>query len=377
MYLTSLLEVSVLDHDMFGRASDDLIGTTRIDLEDRVFSPTWQGMQVAPTPVEWRPLYAPLSKHPQGQLEMWVDVLTPEQAAASPMFDIAPPPEQQWELRLIVWKAADMPDDADLSELCDAYVTAKLNDGKPMSTDTHFRAQKGKASWNYRLKFPLTMDSFLRDQRVQLQLWDKDVGLNDMLGGATLSLDKWLRRVYRRKRFAPTYWPVEEGELVEMIVYKDRLPQLMYKEDFSVENLAEKVSEFAETLLEKDALIAGPPDPDLEAAKFWLTLRDSDGEARGRLLLSMELVPAELLETRAAGHGRAEPNAHPFLPKPTGRIKFSLNPFRMCYRLLGPKLCKRMGGMCCCALCIVFTVLFVYYVLPVIVGTSIANLFTG
>ena len=57
----SLLEVSVLDHDMFGRASDDLIGTTRIDLEDRVFSPTWQGMQVAPTPVEWRPLYAPIS----------------------------------------------------------------------------------------------------------------------------------------------------------------------------------------------------------------------------------------------------------------------------------------------------------------------------
>ena len=103
----SLLEVSVLDHDMFGRASDDLIGTTRIDLEDRVFSPTWQGMQVAPTPVEGRPLYA-LSKHPQGQLEMWVDVLTPEQAAASPMF-IAPPPEQ-WE-RADLWKAADMPDD--------------------------------------------------------------------------------------------------------------------------------------------------------------------------------------------------------------------------------------------------------------------------
>ena len=75
----------------------------------------------------------------------------------------------------------------------------------------------------------------------------------------------------------------EEGELVEMIVYKSRLPQLVYKEDFSVENLAEKVSEFAETLLEKDALLAGPPDPDLEAAKFWLTLRDSDGEARGRL----------------------------------------------------------------------------------------------
>ena len=111
------------------------------------------------------------------------------------------------------------------------------------------------------------MDSFLRDQRVQLQL-GKDVGLNDMLGGATLSLDKWLRRVYRRKRFAPTYWPVEEGELVEMIVYKSWLPQLVYKEDFSVENGGEGVGAKAETLLEKDALLAGPPDPDLEAAKL-------------------------------------------------------------------------------------------------------------
>ena len=40
-------------------------------------------------------------------------------------------------------------------------------------------------------------------------------------------------------------------------------------------------------------------------------------------------------------------------------------------------LCKRLGGVCCCAFCIVFTALFIYYVLPVIVGTSIANLFTG
>ena len=71
-----------------------------------------------------------------------------------------------------------------------------------------------------------------------------------------------------------------------------------------------------------------------------------------------------VLRSRPAGDGRKEPNANPTLPKPTGRLKFTLNPFAMLFRLLGPKLCKRLAGVVCLAV----LVLLLYYVIPVFIG---------
>ena len=87
----------------------------------------------------------------------------------------------------------------------------------------------------------------------------------------------------------------------------------------------------------------------------------------GRVQVSIELVPLPMVEIYAAGPGRKEPNQNPVLPKPMGRIAFSLNPCRMLvsdarcgagtdllrahqpicphsartqYDILGPSLCK-------------------------------------
>lgn len=46
-------------------AVDDVIGATEIDLEDRVFSTTWQNNYAFRPPVEWRALYKPPSTTPQ------------------------------------------------------------------------------------------------------------------------------------------------------------------------------------------------------------------------------------------------------------------------------------------------------------------------
>ena len=51
----------------------------------------------------------------------------------------------------------------------------------------------------------------------------------------------------------------------------------------------------------------------------------------GAMLVSMELVPEDLVKSFAAGKGRSAPNA---LPAPTGRISLSLNPFRMIYQIM-------------------------------------------
>ena len=84
------------------------------------------------------------------------------------------------------------------------------------------------------------------------------------------------------------------------------------------------------------------------------------------------------LHARApAGRGRGEPNTNPTLPKPVGRLKFSLNPFRMLARLIGPKYCRRLQRLCCGTICLVVAVLLIYYMLPVIMSNIITAPITG
>lgn len=102
------------------------------------------------------------------------------------------------------------------------------------------------------------------------------------------------------------------------------------------------------------------------------------GVWQGEVLISVEIIPKEKAEKKKAGLGRKEPNQHPFLPKPTGRMKFvrpaacvtrpqlcltrpflrllllvllqSLNPLYVFNECLGPALCKKF---CCCLACLV------------------------
>lgn len=70
-------------------------------------------------------------------------------------------------------------------------------------------------------------------------------------------------------------------------------------------------------------------------------------EKMGRFLVSIECMPAALAEKIPAGFGRSEPNSNPILPAPTGRLKFTLNPFAMLSQFLGGGLVFKL---CCCIL---------------------------
>ena len=65
------------------------------------------------------------------------------------------------------------------------------------------------------------------------------------------------------------------------------------------------------------------------------------------------------------------------LPKPTGRIKFTLNPCVMLEQLIGPRWCRRLGAAVCCFLCCLIFVLLLYYMVPVIVANIITSPITG
>ena len=60
------------------------------------------------------------------------------------------------------------------------------------------------------------------------------------------------------------------------------------------------------------------------------------------MLISLELLPKEAADAQPVGVGRNQPNQNPYLPPPTGRMKFSFNPCTLAVSLLGRKGCFKV-----------------------------------
>lgn len=203
----SQLEIAVWDHDL---VLDELIGTTTIDLEDRWFHKEWQAMgQDHPKlhevgcikPIEYRHLYTPKRTTSQGYIQLWVDILTAQQAATYDAISIEPPTPEKFEVRVVIWRG-DKITDMDNSDINDYYVELWMEGGKSETTDVHWRCSNGKPCWNWRIKlpveFPLRTAEF---GRLHIQLWNKDLlKIKDVIGEAQLDLYKWIRRANDEKR---------------------------------------------------------------------------------------------------------------------------------------------------------------------------------
>lgn len=83
-------------------------------------------------------------------------------------------------------------------------------------------------------------------------------------------------------------------------------------------------------------------------------------------------MPVAHAEKNKVGKAREEPNHSPHLPQPQGRLEFSFNPFKMLGQLVGPALRRKIYcGICCVACCALFVM-----ILPNLMGTLIASIFT-
>lgn len=70
-----------------------------------------------------------------------------------------------------------------------------------------------------------------------------------------------------------------------------------------------------------------------DTRQFWVDLKSkgSDGKLvfHGRVKMGIDVIPKRDALANPVGGGQSEPNVNPFLPKPFGRIEFTLNPFKM------------------------------------------------
>ena len=441
-------------------SAHQLIGATKIDLEDRWFHRKWQalghsgapgfqedeGLRSSSTsrsplkPLELRDLYTPGVEVPQGQLEMWLEILPLGQSREIHPTEIFGPPTKKFYLRLICWKAEGVP------RKCghDLYTTFQMAapHASRESTDIHFACKDGEyerlggvlcsccqlliplpswtgnPSWNYRIVIPIELP--LRDPlhaRLTVQLWDFDVlTANDIVAERQIDLYQWFLMAYHSEREVqpfkvmkqaradrdtppPSQPPIEKrskslpdtdsrfadcdledeaasrlpllGVDVEQPHYstaagtfgKEQSNPLVSDEN----SFGEKTDEEDDENLEhsdpivnaQDALDAllnlvgmGPLADDA----MWLKLvyfdqKKKKARQRGRLALSLCIVPEVDVQSRPAGKGRSEPNANPFLPPPVGRVSFSFNPCTM-IRLLVP-----FEILCCLGCCVIGLVL--------------------
>lgn len=284
---------------------------------------------------------------------MWIDIVDDKLAKSNPMLDISPPPAVKYELRVIIWKVTGCVSKDGWTKMNDLYVRVQYNNQPVQTTDTHWRAKGGIGSFNWRCKFPLELGTFLPPQRLTLQIWDRDViKYSDHIGEAVLNLRPWLRRIRHGASADPNQ--LNYYELPKELSSKFKSPN------------ADSMTDIVDYIMTSDvgALVSGGVEDDLK--RFWMPVFTPARleEPQGWIYLSTEVILAEDTKVRRAGFGREDPNMNPILPKPSGRINFTLNPCTDLYQLLGFTGCSKAA----CAVCTLISILIAYYTFPVILG---------
>jgi len=82
----------------------------------------------------------------------------------------------------VVWDCEDVPSN-DVEDCSDIYITGMVNE-QQQKTDTHFRAQGGTGSFNWRMVWPITLP--MENPTITFQIWDKDYfSPNDFISECT------------------------------------------------------------------------------------------------------------------------------------------------------------------------------------------------
>ena len=333
---SSTLKIEVWDWDEI--LSDDLIGTTTIDLEDRYYNDDWQNMKYKP--IEVRPLLHPDIEGSQGKVIMWLEMFDADKKSTEIPWKIDPQPICELQVRFVVWETEEM-EMMDIEGTSDIYVIGYIEQKESQKTDIHFRCQTGVASFNWRMLLPLKLP--VQRPLLTIQVYDKDIfSSDDYMCGATINMKDI----------------INIPKLLEMPVGLTR--------DF-YEDLTD---EEKETLGEIEFL---SPEDDEEGIKFWVQCYKGrkevtgKGEKSGRVMCSLEILPKKIADTDIVGKGRDDPNVNPYLPPPVGRIQFTLNPFKMMNQCVGPKFRKKCYFYCLCCLLVIYLI----FTLPNIMSSAI------
>ena len=321
----STLLIEVWDHNSI--FSDELIGYTSLDLEDRYFNNDWQ--QIKFKPIETRLLHNPHYSSPQGNILLWVDIFNKKNTINISPWQISPEPKDKVELRLIIWETEEM-QMMDIEDTSDVYITAFFDKNEKESTDVHYRCQTGNATFNWRIVMQLDVPRI--NNRLTLHCYDKDIfSKDDFISGAILDLSDLIS--IPQKLDAP------------IILNQEFVDSISNEEKRKYSNL--------EFLNDED---------DKNLNKFWIQCYNNNQKS-GRILCSLEILPMWKAEINKVGKGRKEPNINPYLPYPVGRFQWTLNPFRLLNQCVGPRFRKKFY----CTICLICIIIYLMFLIPYLI----------
>ena len=164
-----------------GLGWSETIGETLIDLDARWYNSAWRSL--ARTPIETRSLYSEDSANLKGQLEIFVDIFDAKEVDKRPkMFrpiPISKPPQQRYELRVVIYKIAEVGLPYKLAnyeptKLAAFYVQARLGNRPEdeRKTDRCKYVADGIAEFNWRMKWAVDLPSVEVKPRLKLQIFD-------------------------------------------------------------------------------------------------------------------------------------------------------------------------------------------------------------
>jgi hypothetical protein len=167
--------------------------------------------------------------------------------------------------------------------MSDLFVRAWPEGCSYQDSDTHWRAKKGKASWNYRLLFDVELGHNTRAMKFpyfHIQLWDKDIAKwNDCLGESIFDMKKHYTKAFKKN--------------VAINVYEKRQGAALARKRKARQNLKNAIPDKKLDVVEEeyypgqivlvrgngsyDVQFEGEQDPEVQIAENWIR--------------SMEIVP--------------------------------------------------------------------------------------
>ena len=307
--------------------ADEFIGETVIDIEQRFFDRQWRSFKEHP--IESRNIYHPSSAIDVGVCRLFVEAYDMSQIVP-PLRMINPRPSTKVEVRVVVWSVWGV-SSQDFEDVSDLYVKGSLPAfDMAMCTDTHYRAQAGFGSFNWRMKFSIDIDEYFNEEKADLMMmvYDKDfLSSNDFVASTSVNLK----------------------EIVEQCLYFRKKQSIMGEDENQKES-----SKFVKKMVPKFS-------------------QKEEGEEQKPVFikLSVDCVTIEEAETSPVGIGRGDPNQSPYLEEPVGRFKWTMNPFLLMEQLVGPQFKNKMWMI----FCGLFLIITIFLTIPIFFSETLASLF--
>ena len=232
------LEILVWSKSITG---DELIGSTKIDLERRMLNEDWFGWnRKHQVPKELRDLHNVSSCVSQGKLEVRVELVDRAWSKTHPPENIAPPPPAEYELRLVVWNTEKIRNGDVKKRGESVHQTLQVitqfdgeNEDKRY-TDIAW-SMDGDADWNWRYVYPVKLPC--KVPRVKFSIWEAAVISEDQfIGEAHFNLAKFFKATVEDKKMK-ALMPRETAKFIHSNFISEKLgcvnfeAQLVIKDD--------------------------------------------------------------------------------------------------------------------------------------------------